>query len=59
MLYCCCMKQNAVISPKNNKLDMYYERNARLNGISVQRYKIEMRENHIINRYYLRKKVLR
>lgn len=53
MFYCCCMKTNAVISPSN--LDMYYESNARLNGISVQLYKIKMREKYTINRYYFRK----
>ena len=55
MLYCCCMKQTAVIPPTNDKLDTYYERNARLNGMSVQSYKIKMREDYIITRYYLRK----
>jgi hypothetical protein len=38
---------------------MYYERNARLHGMTVQMYKIKMRETHIINRYSLRKKGLR
>jgi hypothetical protein len=56
MFFGSCMKTNAGISPINNELDMYYERNARLNGMTVQRYKIKMRENYIIRRYCLRKK---
>jgi len=59
MFFGYCMKKNAAICPIYNKLDMYYERNARLHGMTVQMYKIKMRETHIINRYSLRKKGLR
>jgi hypothetical protein len=39
MFICCGIKKNAAINPINSEFDMQYVREARLYGISVQRYK--------------------
>lgn len=36
---CCCTKTNAAINPINSEINMQCVRQARLYGISVQRYK--------------------